>query len=379
VQAPSKIADNLRKQVSTLAKFGGRALRTENIGDLLQEATQLVSDAMEVELVKVLELLPGGHNLLVRAGVNWHPGVVGHATIPAQGGSAAGHALRTDQPVISEDIDTENRFSIPELLRAHGVKSTVNVVIRGDNQPFGVLEVDSRKPRHFEQDDIDFLQNYANLLAVAIDRVNTQRDLAESAHHKEILVSELQHRINNMLTIIRAVASRTRATSADLHEFAKAFDGRLAAITRTHDLLSRHGTCAVNIRELIMEELSAHGAVEGENVAQNGPHVLISPRQAQVLSMAFHELATNAVKHGALSVKTGRIEISWETQMVGNKQVVHIRWHEYGVPGKMYSVRRGHGSEVLEKSIPDMLDGHFERLFRDDGIECVIEFISDNP
>jgi two-component sensor histidine kinase len=95
--------------------------------------------------------------------------------------------------------------------------------------------------------------------------------------------------------------------------------------------------------------------------------------------MAFHELATNAVKHGALSVKTGRIEISWETQMVGNKQVVHIRWREYGVPGKMYSVRRGHGSEVLEKSIPDMLDGHFERLFRDDGIECVIEFISDNP
>jgi two-component sensor histidine kinase len=379
VQAQSEIADKLRKQVSTLAKFGGRALRTEDIGALLQEATELVSDAIDVELVKVLELLPGGQDLLVRAGVNWRPGVVGHATIPAQGGSAAGHALRTDRPVISEDINTENRFSIPELLREHRVKSTVNVVIRGDNQPFGVLEVDSRKPRRFGHDDIDFLQNYANLLAVAIDRVNTQRDLAESARRQEILVSELQHRINNMLTIIRAVASRTRATSADLHEFAKAFDGRLAAIARTHDLLSRHGTCAVNIRELIMEELSAQGAVEGENIVQNGPDLLIAPRQAQVLSMAFHELATNAVKHGALSVKAGRIEISWEIQVVGNKKVVHIRWREYGVAGTPPSGRRGHGSDVLEKSIPDMLDGHFERLFRHDGIECLIEFISENP
>lgn len=110
MQAQSATSDKLRKQVSTLARFGGQALRTVDIGNLLQEATQLVSDAMEVELVKVLELLPGGQNLLVRAGVNWHPGVVGHATIPAQGGSAAGHALRTDHPVISEDINSENRI-----------------------------------------------------------------------------------------------------------------------------------------------------------------------------------------------------------------------------------------------------------------------------
>ena len=102
-------ADKLRKQVTALARFGGRALRSSNIGDLLQEATQLVSDALEVDLVKVLELLPDGRNLLVRAGVNWNPGVIGHATISAEDGSAAGHALRTDTPVIS-DVDTEKPF-----------------------------------------------------------------------------------------------------------------------------------------------------------------------------------------------------------------------------------------------------------------------------
>jgi len=100
--------------VATLARFGGRALRSENIGELLQEATQLVSHAVEVDLVKILELLPDGQNLLVSAGVNWNPGVVGHATISAEGGSAAGHALRTDAPVIS-DVATERRFWDVEL------------------------------------------------------------------------------------------------------------------------------------------------------------------------------------------------------------------------------------------------------------------------
>ena len=134
--------------------------------------------------MKVLELLPDGDTLLVRAGVNWNPGVVGHATIPAHGGSAAGHALRTDRPVISEDTATEKRFSIPRLLIEHGVKSTINVVIRGEDGPFGVLEVDARQRRHFGQDDIDFLRNYANLLASAVDRLRAQREAPRRQRRK---------------------------------------------------------------------------------------------------------------------------------------------------------------------------------------------------
>ena len=141
-------AHKLRRQVSTLSEFGKRALRSDDIDGLLQEATRLVSDAIDVELVKVLELVPGGENLLVRAGVNWNPGVEGHAEIPAHEGS-----LHKNQPVITEDTEREARFEIPKLLIEHGVRSTVNVVIRGEGGPFGVLEVDSRKLRKFEQDE----------------------------------------------------------------------------------------------------------------------------------------------------------------------------------------------------------------------------------
>jgi two-component sensor histidine kinase len=373
VPGNSNEANRLRKQVSTLAEFGKGALRVDDVGALLQEATRLVSDAIDVDLVKVLEVMPGGETMLVRAGVNWAPGVVGHATIPANEGSAAGYALQTGEPVISENVATEARFEIPTLLTQHGVKSTVNVLIRGEeDKPFGILEVDSRQLRSFAQDDVDFLQNYANLLSSAIKRVTAQAELAERAQHERVLRHELQHRINNMLMTIRAIARRTRARSQSLDEFAKSFDDRLAAIARTHALLSRTETSAVAMRELLSQELSAHGAIEGENLTQRGPELLISAKQAQGLSMAFHELSTNAVKYGALSVDNGRIDISWKIDISSAENQLRIRWRETGVTIEREPTRRGFGSDILERSIPHLLHGSFERTLHRDGIECVI-------
>jgi two-component sensor histidine kinase len=366
-------SDKLRRQVATLATFGGHALRSSEIGELLQEATQLVSDAIGVDLVKVLQLLPDGQNLLVRAGVNWHPGIVGHATISADGGSAAGHAVRTNAPVVS-DVTTEKRFRTPRLLIEHGVRSTVNVVIRGEEAPFGVLEVDSREHRSFGQDDIDFLQNYANLLASAIDRIDKQRDLANSVKKQEILLHELQHRVNNMLMTIRAVARLTRAKSASLDEFANALDDRLTVLARNHALLSQPGRTNVGVHEILKQELSAQGAVEGQNLRYHGPEIFLSSKQAQVLAMTFHELATNAVKHGALSVENGRVEVTCTVDRGERAEHVRLQWRERGVLIEREPVKRGYGSEVLEKSVPDLLRGTLHRKFHPDGIECVIQF-----
>jgi len=365
-------ADKLRKLISTLAEFGKCALQVDDVGALLQQATRLVSDAINVDLVKVLELLPDHKTMLVRAGINWDPGVVGHATIPALDGSSAGYALRTGEPVITENVATETRFEIPMLLKQHGVKSTVNVIIRGEHGPFGVLEVDSRHLRRFRQDDIDFLQNYANLLAAAIGRATDHADLAERAGRERTLRHELQHRINNMLTTIRAVARRTLARSQSLDEFANSFDSRLAAIARTHALLSETEASAILMRELLARELAAHGAVEGQNLTQRGPELYISTNQAKALSMTFHELATNAVKHGALSVDSGRIDICWEIEVPEAEKQLRIRWRETGVKIEGKPVRRGLGSDILERAIPKMLHGSFERTLHHDGIECVI-------
>ena len=146
--------ERLRKQAMALSHFGGHALRTHDLDALLQEAAKLVSEATGIELVKVLELLPDRDTMLVRAGVNWNPGVVGHATFGAHRDSPAGYALQENKPVISPDTDTEDRFEIPPLLTEHGVRSMVNVVIRGERAAWGVLEIDSRQRRDFNEDDI---------------------------------------------------------------------------------------------------------------------------------------------------------------------------------------------------------------------------------
>ncbi len=373
----SASAEKLRKQVSVLAKFGGDSLRSENIDELLQEATRLISEAMDVDLVKVLELLPDRQDLLVRAGVNWKPGIVGHAQIPAHEGSSAGQALRTDEAVISEDIAKERRFAIPELLIANGVKSTVNVVIRCEHGPFGVLEVDAQRLRHFDQDDIDFMQNYANLLAAAIDRVNSHRELVESARKLDVMAHELHHRMNNMLATINAIARSARTKYTDVGEFVEAFDSRLDALSRVYKLLGRPETTDISIREILGQELAAYGAVESEKVVERGPDTAVSPKQAEALEMAFHELTTNAVKHGALSAKGGRINVSWDTHPHGAGKQVHINWRESGAHIEHAPTHRGFGSEILEKAIPRMLDGTIERKFHPDGVECVIEFATE--
>ena len=107
-------------------------------------------------------------------------------------------------------------------------------MIRGEGGPFGVLEVNSRERRSFGQDDINFLQNYANLLASAIDRINRESELEATRETKQVLLQELHHRVNNMLMTIRAVAKLTLARSTDLNEFAKGLDDRLMALARSH-------------------------------------------------------------------------------------------------------------------------------------------------
>jgi two-component sensor histidine kinase len=371
-------AEKLRKQRAALARFGQHALRTTDLDELLHEASVNVSEAMEIDLVKVLQLMPDGETMLLRAGVNWNPGVVGHATFGTHSQSPAGYALHTDKPVISPDVALEKRFEMPELLSQHDVKSMVNVVIRGERQPFGVLEVDCRQKRDFDEEDISFLHTYANLLASAVDRLTTHRELEEAAETSAILVRELQHRVMNILANIGALARRTRASSASLDDFMKAFESRLGALGRAQDLLTRGSMSGADIRELLSRELSAHGVDvhrvdEGKRVTVQGAEIQLPPKFLQALSILFHELATNAVKHGALGVENGKIEVFWRIEPSDAGDRLLIRWRETGVEINGKPSRRGLGLEAIEESLPYMLAATSSVVFHRDGVECTVQ------
>ena len=168
--------NELIRQQQVLARFGELALKSEDLGEILNEACRLVGEALGTDLSKVMELQEDGITLRVRAGVGWPPGVVGEVTVRAEAGSSEGHAIRTGKPVISTDIETETRFEYADFIKQAGVRALVNAIIIGpddDGLPYGILQVDSRSRREFTEADITFLRSYANLLAAAVQRLRT--------------------------------------------------------------------------------------------------------------------------------------------------------------------------------------------------------------
>ena len=186
--------------------------------------------------------------------------------------------------------------------------------------------------------------------------------LTARARENEILAGELQHRVKNLIANIRALAHRTCATSPDLVGFQEAFDRRLTALNRTQDILTAGRE--VGIGTVLRRELEAHGVEEGERVRLSGGDLSLPPKTAQALGLAFHELATNAVKYGAIA-QGGGLEITWTAE----DGKIRIRWRETGVPITGAPRRKGYGSETIERSLPYMLGGTSDLTFHPDGVE----------
>lgn len=176
------------QQQAAVAALGQQALAGAELQDLLDAATVVVAQTLEVDFCKVLELLPDGSGLLLRAGTGWAAGLVGTAIVGTGLVSQAGYTLASGEPIIVEDLATEERFNGPPLLRAHNIVSGMSVLIRGRGMPFGVLGAHSDKYRIFTRDDIYFLQAIANVLAEAIDRDKVQRELQASRDQLEVIL-----------------------------------------------------------------------------------------------------------------------------------------------------------------------------------------------
>jgi PAS domain S-box-containing protein len=167
------------RQQAVVAELGLRALANDGLQSLMDDEVASVARTLGVEYVKIVELLPGGEELLMRAGMGWEEGLVGSARESAGLGSQAGYTLLVNEPVIVEDLSTETRFNPPPLVQERGGVSGMTVVIPGREEPFGVLGAHSRSRRTFSEDDVNFLQAVANVLATAIERHETEKKFLE--------------------------------------------------------------------------------------------------------------------------------------------------------------------------------------------------------
>ncbi len=178
------------REQTALAELSQSALRGDEISSLFNSALALVRESLRVRFCDLLELMPDGRELLLRAGLGWKPGYVGTATVPADLDSQAGYALESKRRLVVDDLREELPFKVSQLLLDHGIVSSVTVVIPGSNRPFGLLGAYSSTQRNFAQEDIDFLQAVASVIAVAVQRNHDEQVIRRSeAHFRGLLES----------------------------------------------------------------------------------------------------------------------------------------------------------------------------------------------
>ena len=178
-QAEETLLQRSRQQ-QVIAQFGQFASRERGLQALMDEAVHRIAQTLEANYCKLLELRPDGTALLLRAGVGWHDGLVGQATVRAGTDTQAGYTLGSCEPVFVEDLRTEQRFSGPPLLFDHGVVSGLSVIVQGGLDPWGVLGVHTTTRRTFTQDDVNFVQAMAHILGSMIERNGAEEAMRES-------------------------------------------------------------------------------------------------------------------------------------------------------------------------------------------------------
>ena len=206
------------------------------------------------------------------------------------------------------------------------------------------------------------------MLGAMIDITGRRRE----EEWQRLLVAELQHRVRNLIGMVRSVARLSAPSHRNVDDYVDHLIGRLQAMGRTQSTLTRSPGRSVDLGELVREELVVH-AVQPDMCHVDGPEVVLSPHAAEIVTLAIHELATNSVKFGALG-DSGHIRIVWSTEEKDGKPWVSLRWQETAPRGKTKNNRKGFGRRLIEERVPYELDGKGSFSVHDTGVLAQLEF-----
>lgn len=209
------------------------------------------------------------------------------------------------------------------------------------------------------------------------DLLFASRDASETEwkkqkQHQDLLIAELNHRVKNILALVRSIASQTRDSAESLQQYAVAFEQRITALASAHDLIGGSGIQWARLGELLDSELKAFRR-GGAKIMMEGPPVVVRSDVAPILALLIHELLSNALKHGALSDRGESLAIAWELD--GSGLTIHWRERVQGVLTQ--PSRRGFGLTLIQRAVPHELEGECDVQFTTDGLEAKIWLPSD--
>jgi two-component sensor histidine kinase len=329
--AAAKVRKLLRQQAS-VAGFGSFALRQNDLLKVLNEAARACAEGLGVPFCKVCRYRAAENDLLIEAGHGWKAGVVGTVE-SADPSSPQGRAFVTRKPAIFNDLSKDNQFELPSFYAAHGIISLIDVVIhvKGEDQPYGVLEIDNDKQHDYDEHDINFLTGFANVLAEAVatsvrtallqTTIETMKVLAGAQERlleqKMVLAEELQHRVRNNLQLIYGMLSKQLGDTADeggrrgikaiarrVSTLAQVYNHLLGTeMTRTTDFGSYVKSLCLDLAEI---QAASDGAV---TLTCDSDALILDLDVVTALGLVVAELVTNSYDHAFLG-GTGTTNVS---------------------------------------------------------------------
>jgi PAS domain S-box-containing protein len=198
-------------------------------------------------------------------------------------------------------------------------------------------------------------------------------DRRRADEQRELLINELNHRVKNTLATVQSIAAQTLRNAPTAQAAKDALEGRLIALARAHDVLTRENWEGASLQEIVAQAVEPFSSGGEDRLHLSGPAVRLPPRMALALAMALQELATNAVKYGALSNAAGEIRITWTHDAGSSPSRLQLRWQESGGPPVATPTRRGFGSRLIERSLAQDLDGTAHMQFEPGGLVCTLD------
>ena len=195
----------------------------------------------------------------------------------------------------------------------------------------------------------------------------TDRKSAEE--HRDLLTNELNHRVKNTLATVQAMAAQTFRNAGVDPRVQRTFAARLVALSNVHNVLTDQNWESADLHQVIRAALQPHAAAGRETFRVAGPQLRLRPKSAVAVSMALHELCTNAAKYGALSAETGYVILHWEV----SGERFHLRWQEHGGPPVSPPRRKGFGSRLIERGLAAEFRGQVKLAYEREGVVCIID------
>ena len=263
-------------------------------------------------------------------------------------GCISGWAMLNRQTAVVPDIYADDR--IPhDAYRPTFVRSLVMTPVRRE-EPVAAIGAYWSEIRQFSPGEIAQLEIVARATATALENVRLINSLEDALAQRDSLIRELDHRVKNNLASMRAIAQQTLRSAPSPERFNQAFNGRLMALSRGHELVARSDEAGVRLQDAILQ---GTGGTETEWLELEGPEVRLAAETAVNVLLGVHELAANALSHGALSRPEGRIQVCWSLK----DDRLELQWRELGGPAAAPPERTGFGLKMLQTGLPRSLGG----------------------